>query len=31
MFMRYYPKDIKPIERLAVSPRDRGKRHYWGY
>lgn len=29
--MRYYPKEIKPIPRLEVPPKDRGKKHYWGY
>lgn len=29
--MRYYPKEIKPINRMEISPVNRGKKHYWGH
>ena len=31
MYMRYYPREIKPINRMQVLMPDKGKKHYWGY
>ena len=31
MFMRYYPKEIKSVNRMEMPTSDRGKKHYWGH